>query len=197
MCSQTGPKTVRKQKKRFLFLRPNKHDNLKSGVDQILCKHFLQIPCICFDLSLTLVETRNLKKNPKQKRKHLPKLYLSLPILTPLKGSNFWVSGHFQPATCSTFDVDFKSEVENHHTLQPEWKKQEKTKPTKKMKLYWPLPLLTPLQELIGPYVEVFVGGIWEVCWWYLGGILMVKPTKKQPKTCPTTLLFLPTIRPY
>ena len=126
MCSQTGPKTVRKQKKRFLFLRPNKHDNLKSGVDQILCKHFLQIPCICFDLSLTLVETRNLKKNPKQKRKHLPKLYLSLPILTPLKGSNFWVSGHFQPATCSTFDVDFKSEVENHHTLQPEWKKHEK-----------------------------------------------------------------------
>ena len=58
------------------FFNPNKHDNLKSEVCQIVRKHLLQVPCTCFDLSLTLFETSNLQKT-KNKQENNSKNFIS------------------------------------------------------------------------------------------------------------------------
>ena len=95
---------------------------------QIVCKHFLHVPCTCFDLSLslTLFETSNLQKTRNKKENNFKTLFF---------------------------------------------------------------PSIDPLNRLVGAYLGVFVGGylggVWDAFWKYLDGILMVKPTKKQPKTTP------------
>ena len=63
----------------------------QSGVYQIVCKHFLQVPCTCFDLSLTLFETSNLQKTknktttktPKSQKPYFTSIYY-YSLLTPI-----------------------------------------------------------------------------------------------------------------